>query len=207
MAGQVLLSGNGLPLPESAQAQQIAQLEAAQPAGTRMDWALQCGAVTVPAVHFLGATLGGNTLVSSTAIAGTTANLINQAQATARQVPAFAGIAGIPAWPGQPLAQAQGGAVHVRWVTDAPWSAGIVAALGGLATALVAGGVFDVAALPAAALGALVAVGIYAVVRNWQFIQYAVQHPVQALSTVGAPLLIWGGVVVGGVLVLRELGL
>jgi hypothetical protein len=182
MATTVLLQGTGMPDLSA-----VSTAEQAQPPGTRVEWQLVFRDVTTPAIAVGPIQVPQQTVVGAGTLAGAVAALVNQA---AQAIPA---LQGIPTWPGQPLAVAQGGTVRIRWVTDAPWGPVVAGVLAGLATTLVASGVFDIALVPAVALGAIVAFGVFALVSVWRFLAYVTQAPAQALAALG-PAALWVGV-------------
>lgn len=149
-------------------------VESASPEGTRWELVITCRSIRVPQLTIPGVyTLGGATLVTGDQIAEALAAVLT------RVTPIAQHLTGVTPWQNTPLAQAVGNQVRVRWVKESAALTDIIAALAGIGTGIAAVVFADVGAIPAAALGALVALGVAAVMQVWQLVRYAVQHPGQ----------------------------
>jgi len=191
MASVVLATGTGLPGTAALGA------EAAQPEGTVLTLRLTFGAVTIPRVRLpFGFPVGG-TLVPGTALAQVVAAVCNSGQGAAQALAAVA----LPPGRAQ-LATVEGDTVVLQWVKAAPalpLILGALTAAGSLALSLwQAGGLAALdlpAALAAAAVAGLIAVGIGLLIVHWQLVAQLVQRAIQAATgLVGlvarAPLLV-----------------
>lgn len=156
----------------SATVGQMGQAEATLPEGAQVEWTWTLASVpivTTLALPFANLFGAPRVVALGDQVAQGLADIINALGQSGRP------FAGMKRWPGQPLASANGSTLTIRWVKESIWTPTVFAVLGGGA-ALAADFFVGPSLVVALAIGAIVAVGIYAVMTGWKFIASWVEH-------------------------------